>query len=115
MGGSAERCKPKIAAREGIMTASRRMAKLSDIRRVLGAHGTVRFAWGHGGPVLLDSANSAETEIDGRSYDAFLATADQKYSRVETGSSDAGDLIIEWALKTGKTVLTTQIQFAMLK
>jgi hypothetical protein len=36
------------------------------------------------------------TTIDGRSYQAFLKTADKRHTQTETGSTETKDLVIEW-------------------
>ncbi len=75
------------------------LAHLKEVRRVLAEGGIVRFHWSTCSPILIHPNGESFTPIDGRSYHAFQETADQKYTRTETGSTETKDLVIEWKRK----------------
>ena len=72
------------------------LAYLAEIHHVLAEGGLVRFHWGHGQHILVNANGKSFTPIDGRSYQGFLKTANKRYTRTETGSTDTKDLVIEW-------------------
>jgi hypothetical protein len=73
-------------------------AHLSDIAFCLNSGGLLRFRWKDCSVWLIycDSGTNNVREVDGRSYQAFLHSFDDRYQKNEFGSTDAEDLIIEW-------------------
>jgi len=76
-----------------------RLARIKDIRKHLATDGYVKFVWVNNQAILIHARHVTFCPIDGRSYQAFLLTADQKYNRTETGSTETNDLVIEWRNK----------------
>jgi len=72
------------------------LAYLAEIHHVLAEGGLVRFHWGNGQHILVNANGKSFTPIDGRSYQGFLKTANKRYTRTETGSTDTKDLVVEW-------------------
>ena len=72
------------------------LARLSDIKRELDHGGFVRFVWFDVWPMLMHADGQWFTTIDGRTYQAFQKTADRRYTKTETGSTETKDLVIEW-------------------
>jgi len=72
------------------------LALLKHVREKLEQGGYVRFVHAYAWPILIDTDQKWFTTIDGRSYQAFLITADKRYTREESGSIETNDLIIVW-------------------
>ena len=68
-------------------------AQLSDVGRALAEGGFVRHIWSTGVRTLV-WANGSEWPIDGRTYRALIRNP--RLRKTETGSSDAGNLVMEW-------------------
>jgi hypothetical protein len=75
------------------------LAHLKDIRKQIADGGVVQFHWQSCWSILVRADGEWFTTIDGRSYHAFLETADTRYSRTETGSTEQKNLVIEWRKK----------------
>ena len=69
-------------------------AKLKEVNDVLESGGCVRFVH-KTGDCLLVPTNALAVWIDGRTYHAFVHKH-MPAVRTETGSLEAGDLVIEW-------------------
>jgi hypothetical protein len=77
------------------MKGKRTMVKLNEVLNELGNGGYVRFTWSKCGVDLI-LANGEIKPIDGRTYQAFLSAHQQKFARIEIGTVETKDLVIEW-------------------
>jgi hypothetical protein len=65
------------------------------VRCVLNEGGKVVFTWKEG-DIRLIEADGNRFWMDGRTYQGFLKTLAPKLQKIETGSTDTKDLVIEW-------------------
>ena|SRR5882762_5566353 len=85
----------RVMATDFVRKVNNVRALLKDVERVLADGGFLRMTW-HDGRTELVSATGESQIVDGRTYQAFTNKHQYGLNRVETGSTESKDLVIEW-------------------
>jgi hypothetical protein len=67
-----------------------------DVKRIVAHGGLVRFTHKSALATLVSVDGYSFSQLDRRTYDAFLRTIAPQLSRTESGSVETGDLVIWW-------------------
>jgi hypothetical protein len=74
-----------------------RVARLAHVKRIVARGGLVRFTYKTALAILVSADGQLLSQLDRRTYDAFLRSIAPQLLRTESGSLETGDLVIEWS------------------
>jgi hypothetical protein len=74
---------------------------MADVKRIVAHGGLVRFTYKTALAILVSVDGQLLSQLDRRTYDAFLRSIAPRLPRTESGSVDNGDLVIEWSAGQG--------------
>jgi hypothetical protein len=69
---------------------------MADVRRIVAHGGLVRFTYKTDLAILVSVDGQSLSQIDRRTYDAFVRSTAPHLLRTESGSMETNDLVIEW-------------------
>jgi hypothetical protein len=73
-----------------------KVARMADVKRMITHGGIVRFTYKTGSAILVSADGGIRYQLDRPTYDAFLRVIAPQLLRVQSGSEETNDLVIEW-------------------